>query len=173
MKFNDRNVHVSPKARIGKNVKIGDNSTIYDHVEIGDEIPEELAPYLSILDEVAHASQTYITPDCRLHVPLFIHEMIGSRSTPVFASAPLNRLGSYVSPIFTIPGTYNYICGITGATMSGSVTVSPGGPATPTVDIVDFAFNPAKVIVGIGGRVTWSNRGQGQHSVVEQGGGAG
>ena len=36
MKFNNRNVYISPKATIGKNVKIADNSTIYDNVEIAD-----------------------------------------------------------------------------------------------------------------------------------------
>lgn len=37
MKFNNRNVHISPTAIIGKNVKIGDNTVIYDNVEIGDD----------------------------------------------------------------------------------------------------------------------------------------
>lgn len=36
MKFNNRNVFVSPKARIGENVRIGDNTVIYEGVEIGD-----------------------------------------------------------------------------------------------------------------------------------------
>lgn len=36
MKFNNRNVYISPKAKIGANVKIGDNSVIYDNVEIGE-----------------------------------------------------------------------------------------------------------------------------------------
>jgi UDP-3-O-[3-hydroxymyristoyl] glucosamine N-acyltransferase len=36
MKFNNINVHISPKAIIGKNVRIGDNSFIYDNVIIGD-----------------------------------------------------------------------------------------------------------------------------------------
>jgi acetyltransferase-like isoleucine patch superfamily enzyme len=36
MKFNQRNVLISPTARIGNNVRIGDNATIYDGVEIGD-----------------------------------------------------------------------------------------------------------------------------------------
>jgi len=36
MKFNNRNVHISPLAKIGRNVKIGDNTAIYDNVEIGD-----------------------------------------------------------------------------------------------------------------------------------------
>jgi len=37
MKFNNRNVYISPKAIIGSNVKIGDNSSIYDNVIIGDD----------------------------------------------------------------------------------------------------------------------------------------
>lgn len=36
MKFNNRNVFISPKAQIGYNVRIGDNTTIYDNVIIGD-----------------------------------------------------------------------------------------------------------------------------------------
>lgn len=36
MKFNNRNVYVSPKAHIGNNVKIGDNTVIYDNVVVGD-----------------------------------------------------------------------------------------------------------------------------------------
>lgn len=36
MKFNNINVSISPKAKIGNNVKIGDNTIIYDNVEIGD-----------------------------------------------------------------------------------------------------------------------------------------
>lgn len=36
MKFNNRNVYISPKAKIGYNVKIGDNTIIYDNVIIGD-----------------------------------------------------------------------------------------------------------------------------------------
>lgn len=37
MKFTGRNLYVSPKAKIGKNVRIGDNCTVYDGVEIGDD----------------------------------------------------------------------------------------------------------------------------------------
>ena len=36
MKFNRNNIFVSPKATIGRNVKIGDNTVIYDNVIIGD-----------------------------------------------------------------------------------------------------------------------------------------
>jgi acetyltransferase-like isoleucine patch superfamily enzyme len=37
MKFNGRNVFISPNAKVGRNVKIGDNCTVYDGVEIGDD----------------------------------------------------------------------------------------------------------------------------------------
>ncbi len=36
MKFNNRNVFISPSAKIGQGVRIGDNTTIYDNVIIGD-----------------------------------------------------------------------------------------------------------------------------------------
>jgi len=36
MKFNNRNIFISPNAKIGENVRIGDNTVIYDNVEIGD-----------------------------------------------------------------------------------------------------------------------------------------
>lgn len=53
MKFNNRNVFVSPSAILGKNVRIGDGATIYDNVVIGDNsvigndcvIGEPLADY--------------------------------------------------------------------------------------------------------------------------------
>jgi plastocyanin len=96
--------------------------------------------------------------------------MSGMRGSPVFQSAPLNPGASYVSSIFTLAANYNYICGIHGATMAGSVTVVAGGPASASVSIVDFAFIPASVTVGIGGQVTWINVGPSQHSVVERGG---
>lgn len=36
MKFNNKNISISPKAQIGNNVRIGDNTIIYDNVIIGD-----------------------------------------------------------------------------------------------------------------------------------------
>lgn len=36
MKFNNKNVFISPKAHIGQNVRIGDGTIIYDNVHIGD-----------------------------------------------------------------------------------------------------------------------------------------
>lgn len=55
MKFNGRNVYISPTATIGSNVKVGDNTCIYDNVVIADNsiiandcvIGEPLASYYS------------------------------------------------------------------------------------------------------------------------------
>ena len=38
MKFNNRNVFISPSAKIGHNVKIGDNTVIYDNVILEDNV---------------------------------------------------------------------------------------------------------------------------------------
>jgi acetyltransferase-like isoleucine patch superfamily enzyme len=38
MKFNNRNVFISPSAKIGNNVKIGDNTVIYDNVILEDNV---------------------------------------------------------------------------------------------------------------------------------------
>jgi plastocyanin len=132
--------------------------------------PAELAPYLAALDELAHAPQPHPHADDLLHVPLFLHQMSGFRDTPVFQSAPLNVGASYTSPPFTVAGSYSYICGIHGAAMAGGITVQPGGPSIASVTIVDFAFIPAAVTVGVGGQVTWTNSGSSQHTVVERGG---
>jgi plastocyanin len=139
-------------------------------MDFGD-LPAEIVPYVVTLDELAHAPQPIPDRDHVLHVPLFLHQMSGTRSTPVFQSAPLNPGASFTSSPFTLPATYNYICGIHGAIMSGSVTVAPGGPSTQQVTIADFSFTPANVTVGVGGTVTWVNNGPSQHSVVELGGG--
>jgi plastocyanin len=137
-----------------------------------EQTPPELFPYLVALDELAHAPQPLPPREHVLHVPLFFHQMSGFRGAPVFQSAPLNPGGiPYVSPTFTVAGSYNYVCGIHGAIMSGSVTVQPGAPTSiPPVSIVDFAFNPANVTIGVGGQVTWINNGPSQHSVLERGG---
>ncbi len=134
------------------------------------ELPPQIVPYLVTLDELAHAPHPLPARDHMLHVPLFFHQMSGTRGTPVFQSAPLNPGASFTSPTFTLAAAYNYICGIHGASMAGSVTVQAGGPSSVTVIIADFSFTPANVIVGIGGQVKWVNNGPSQHSVVERGG---
>jgi len=141
-------------------------------------VPENLLPYVILLDELAHAPQQHHIPKPPhvLHVPMFLHQMSGARGAPVFQSAPILPPqggmggGTFVSPPFTFAATYHYICGIHGASMAGQVTVQPGGPATANVTIVDFLFNPPNVVVGVGGQVIWTNSGPSLHSVVEQGG---
>jgi len=67
MKFNNRNVFISPKAIIGKNVRIGDNTVIYDNVSIGDDtticndcvIGEPLSDYYYLSNEEG----TYKNPE--------------------------------------------------------------------------------------------------------------
>lgn len=66
MKFNNRNIYISPNAQIGQNVRIGDNSSIYDNVVIGDNsticndcvIGEPLGTYYS--------SEYYINPKTQI-----------------------------------------------------------------------------------------------------------
>jgi plastocyanin len=141
----------------------------HSHLDL-EELPPELVSYVVTLDEIAHAGHPLPDKDELLHVPLFFHQMSGTRGTPVFQSAPLGVGATFQSPIFSVPATYHYICGIHGAAMSGSITVQPGGPGSVSVSIVDFAFQPADVTVGVGGYVTWANNGPSQHSVVEAGG---
>lgn len=38
MKFNNRNVYISPTARLGENVRVGDNTVIYDNVVLEDDV---------------------------------------------------------------------------------------------------------------------------------------
>lgn len=84
MKFNNRNVYISPKANIGNNVKIGDNTTIYDHVSIGDNSiiandcvigepthdyysnPEYINPPTSIGENVLIRSHAIIYASCTI-----------------------------------------------------------------------------------------------------------
>jgi len=141
-------------------------------------VPEELLPFVIILDELAHSPHAGHPPkhEHLLHVPIFLHMMSGARGTPVFQSAPIPPPsgampgGTFTSAPFSFAADYNYICGIHGATMAGKVSVQAGGPATANVTIVDFAFNPPVVVVGVGGTVTWTNNGPSLHSVVEAGG---
>src|SRR5262249_11169410 len=115
-------------------------------------------------------------PTIPTHVPIFINRMSGRRDTPFFQSPPLRpriRLfpgGSFTSPAFSFPAVYHYFCGIHGPSMAGTVEVQAEGPRAAAVSIVDNQFIPATVIVGGGGRGTWTNNGIGLHSVVERGG---
>ena len=86
MKFNNRNVHISPSAQIGQNVKIGDNTVIYDNVKIGDNtiicndchIGEPLSDY--------YYNENYINPvteigmNCliRSHSIIYVQNKLGN-----------------------------------------------------------------------------------------------
>src|SRR5262249_40707410 len=143
-----------------------------------DDLAAAAEPFLALLDEVVRAPDVILIPKPPnpLHVPIFIHRMSGQRDTPVFQSPPLRpriRLfppGSFSSPAFSSPAVYPYFCGIHGPGMPGTVEVKAEGPRAAAVSIVDNQFIPATVIVGVGGRVTWTNNGIGLHSVVERGG---
>jgi FtsP/CotA-like multicopper oxidase with cupredoxin domain len=139
------------------------------HLDIA-TTPAELIPYLLTIDELAHAPQACPPADELLHVPLFFHQMNGDRQSPVFQSAPMNPGQTFTSAPFTVVATYQYICGIHGAIMSGTVTVTSGGPSTVGVSIAGMAFHPPNVTIGTGGTVTWTNNDTMQHSVLETGG---
>lgn len=86
MKFNNRNVHISPKAKIGNNVKVGDNTAIYDNVVIGDNtiicndciIGEPLSGYYDQPQQEA-----YINPETTIGKDSFIrsHNIIYAGSS--------------------------------------------------------------------------------------------
>jgi plastocyanin len=135
-----------------------------------DELPPELVPAVATLEELAHASQRMPHRHDVLHVPLFFHQMSGLRGSPVFQSAPLNP-GQVYEMTFTIPGIYDYICGVHGPSMAGRIRVDAAGPALVDVQATGAnTFVPADATVGVGGRVRWTNTGGTQHSVVETGG---
>jgi plastocyanin len=72
------------------------------------------------------------------------------------------------------PGTYTFHCEIHPQVMKGTLTVTGterAGPAPPSaapptasVDIVDFAFKPPQLSVAPGGKVTWHNTGDVEHT---------
>lgn len=67
MKFNNRNVFISPTATIGKNARIGDNTVIYDNVIIGDNVT---ICNDCVIGEPTNSyyknSDTYQNPECKI-----------------------------------------------------------------------------------------------------------
>ena len=86
MKFNNRNVFISPSAKIGANVKIGDNTVIYDNVTIGDntiicndcQIGEPTGDYYK--NDDYQNPPTVIGSDCliRSHSIIYATNVIGN-----------------------------------------------------------------------------------------------
>jgi len=69
---------------------------------------------------------------------------------------------------FGTAGSFPYHCEFH-SPMAGSVTVSPGAPATASVSIVNSTstgFSPASATVGVGGTVTWTNKHNTPHTVT-------
>src|SRR4051812_19562890 len=79
---------------------------------------------------------------------------------------------------FTVPkpGTYTFHCEVHPQVMKGTLTVTgtaKEGPAPPSaapssasVDMIDFAFKPPQTSVAPGGKVTWTNKGDAQHTAT-------
>ena len=94
-------------------------------------------------------------------------------------------IGATFTKVFSIPGTYRYLCAIH-PDMTGTIAVRTVGGATPpppaptprptpvvtpapgsgTVQVVDFAFSPGSVDVVAGTTVTWVNTGAALHTVT-------
>jgi len=83
--------------------------------------------------------------------------------------------GDNGSVTFLEPGEFSYTCNFH-PEMLGLVTVTGESKATPqaspvaapmTIDvkIVDFAFNPEKAAIAVGGTVTWTNTGKTPHTI--------
>ena len=74
--------------------------------------------------------------------------------------------GTYVHT-FTSQGTFNYKCTIH-PTMTGTVTVTTGAPASPLAIGITLAagFVPASPTVGVGSTVTWTNNDPGTAHTV-------
>jgi acetyltransferase-like isoleucine patch superfamily enzyme len=89
MKFNGRNIFISPKAKLGSNVRVGDNAIIYDGVEIGDDsticnnvvLGEPLAQYFKDPDYVNPVTIVGAGALIRSHTIIYAGCILGSAFT--------------------------------------------------------------------------------------------
>jgi len=105
------------------------------------------------------------------HVPVFFHLMSSTENQPVF-DQEVDEFVAFPAPFVEIPfaveGDYEYFCKYH-PTMTGTVHVVMGGPATQTVIIQGGAmmgFNPATVTINVGGIVRWENQDSMNHHTV-------
>ncbi|MEU3354387.1 galactose oxidase-like domain-containing protein [Streptomyces sp. NPDC037389] len=104
-------------------------------------------------------------------IPLFVHSLAGDAAVSGFESPTLGT-GQQFEHVFDNQQTsYPYHCKIHGVTMSGTVQVVAGAPATVGVTAKDNLFDPAAVQVAPGGKVVWTNAGQHEHIVFAPGAG--
>ena len=109
-----------------------------------------------------------------IQAPMFFHVMMNPDADPIFDSGDMEELVGVFEHKFDVAGEYDYFCQLHPA-MTGKVTVAAGGPANPTVSIVDgppMAFSPAEITVGVGGTVRWENHSNLHHTVTSVDGGA-
>jgi plastocyanin len=133
----------------------------------------QLRNHLAFLEEVAVRELTlrprHIPTD---HVPVFFHLMNNLESRPVFDSGDLEELTGSFEYTFDVEGDFEYFCRHH-PVMTGTVHVMAGGPANPTVNIIDgppMGFSPGMVTVGIGGTVRWENHSIHHHTVTSRDG---
>jgi FtsP/CotA-like multicopper oxidase with cupredoxin domain len=145
-----------------------------------DALPERaqaiVAQHLDILDEwlVRGMGQPSYTSD-RLHVPIFLHEMVPEKQKAVFDSGDLeeNGVGTFTQ-VFDAAGTFDYFCQFH-PIMTATVEVIAGAPISPVVNILDapaMGFYPQTVQVAPGGSVTWNNMSMQHHTVTSKDGAA-
>jgi plastocyanin len=83
---------------------------------------------------------------------------------PELGSPTLGNGATY-QHTFACPGSYPYHCNIH-PSMTATVVVAAGEPASVSVSIAGFSFNPATVRVAPGGTVTWTNNDGSPHTVT-------
>src|SRR5262249_27394732 len=104
-------------------------------------------------------------------IPMFVHQLQGVATLCRFESPTLTNGQTFSTSLGNALGTCHYQCRIHGASMSGTIQIVTGGPASVNVDIKDNFFDPAVGPVGPGGTVTWTHRGGSPHIVYASGGG--
>ena len=129
-----------------------------------------------VLDLQEWAQLQYIHPliprERTLHIPIFLHNMVGTGGTPAFDSPELSP-GAIFDVTFGAAGTFHYKCRLH-PVMMGTVNVAAGAPSLAAVTIRDnptMMFDPSSVTIAPGGSVHWTHGGTMNHTVTDEAGG--
>src|SRR2546426_1640853 len=140
-----------------------------------------------IVDQEAYAVQLFleewaqlayahpkIEDDDRLHVPVFIHQMVRTRGVPTFDSGPFPPGALPFEVQLGAEATYTYHCEIH-PSMQGKIVVAAGEGPEQVVTINDtdplnMKFVPAEARIRPGGKVRWTS-GTTTHIIVDDGAG--
>ncbi len=140
-----------------------------------------------IVDQEAYAVQLFleewaqlayahpkIEDDDRLHVPVFIHQMVRTRGVPAFDSGPFPPGALPFEVQLGAEATYTYHCEIH-PSMQGKIVVAAGEGPEQVVTINDtdplnMKFVPAEARIRPGGKVRWTS-GTTTHIIVDDGAG--